>query len=215
MRPSYFVALRIDDKFCMESIKKCQQKILGQNPQLQKLAIVEEKFHFTLSLLVKDQNDSCENWLQKAVDSFQTACTSFRTSSKSFQSKICLQNVSHFNNRVLYIDVIINDPFLVILTQTDTNGSQFLNELNQHFSTVFSNANLIVFNKKPFQPHMTIAKSTPKHKGYIPKDLFEEFNDINIGTQSFSKLYLCSMLDSPRDDGFYHTLSEFSFDQCL
>jgi 2'-5' RNA ligase len=73
-----------------------------------------------------------------------------------------LKNYGHFDNRVLYVDVVSNDDLM-----------QLEKECMQEFSNQFQS---IIFGMKPaFHPHVTIAtRDIPEGKLLEAKDFFEK-----------------------------------------
>jgi len=198
LRPNYFFCVRITDPGIRDKVSSIQDHLMTSEPALGECCIPLAALHLTLctvGLDTAEQLADCILALKRLQPELKEALPT---------SKLNINGVDTFYNRVLYAKVEAKKDFYdfhsLLKTQLSQNGVQ-------------------VRDGYQFVPHITIMKTTRpvsrlRGSKNISPALYQNFTNLHLGEQNIDSVYLCSMENERRDDGFYLTPSEIHFD-CL
>lgn len=195
MRPNYFLAVRIMDDDIKSAVDGIQDYITEHEPRYGPCCVPAAALHLTLCTVGLDTPEQVAfavETLQKIKDELKDICPK--------SNFLTLKGVSHFFNRVIYAQVQCPPEFL---------------ELVDHLKICLKEAGVEIRDSHEFVPHMTIMKVTRPvsrimNNRKIDPWLYSGFVDMSLGTQTVDGIYLCSMGDERRDDGFYVTPTNIS-----
>ncbi|XP_005093489.1 leukocyte receptor cluster member 9 [Aplysia californica] len=195
LRPNYFLCVRITNEKIRDQIGNVQDHLMEVEPLFGECCIPGAALHLTLctvGLDTAEQLQECMSALNKAKQELAAGLP---------KSTLKFHGVSNFYNRVIYAKVQYEKDFI-----------DFHNLLKQ----VLSQAGVQVRDGYDFVPHVTVMKTTRPvsrlrgTKNISPK-VYEKFLEMEFGEQKVEGIYLCSMGDERRDDGFYLTPTELHF----
>ncbi|CAL1542445.1 unnamed protein product [Lymnaea stagnalis] len=195
LRPNYFLCVRISNDDIMDKICNIQDRLMEAEPLFSECCIPGVALHVTLNTLGLDTPEhliQCVEALKKMKPELESALP---------KSVLKLQGVSNFYNRVVYAQVQYQKDFL-----------DFCNLLK----TLLSEAGVQIRDGYEFVPHVTIMKTTrpvSRLRGTknVNPQLYSKYVNTEFGEQKIDSIYLCSMGDDRREDGFYKTPLELHF----
>ena len=193
-RPTHFVCFRITDDQVKENVSKIQDHITTHTPLLIEGCLPITALHVTLCM-VRLENDEQISIAQEVMRSVRSQFIQILPRC----SQLDFTGVSNFHERLVYVKVApcpALDTFVFSLIEK-------FQEAGLHTPG----------NHKEYTAHMTIVKlSRPMqrelHTGVISPALYQQFMDMNVGSNPIKTLYLCSMSAPKLADGFYERLSE-------
>lgn len=199
-RPDSFLAVQLSQHHAVvDAVRKVQASLTKQNAEMQRVCVAPAKVHITLGVMRLDAPEK----LEKAERILQGLREKLATNSPF---SITLEGLSTFRNEVLFLDVAKN------------NGKETLIDLAECVQNEFSKEGLMVLEKRPFNPHATIAKMSKvppfKRKKLLgtnkfPAETYEEHLDVSAGGVQVSAIQLCSMKLPADSSGYYHVHSVF------
>ena len=206
--PNYFLALKVDDAVIHEKVKEVQEHIINEEPLFKHVLIAIPTLHLTL-LVMRLEN---EEEIAKAKDALEGSKEIMQNIFKKCSKELTFSGIEHFRNKVVYLGTNKeSQEEMIDCLQEAVIALQ--NELTANGIELKSNG------KDKFVPHVTIMKMSKnivkmKKKGirHIDPKFYEDFSTLHFGTQKFSELLLCSMLDKKDDDGFYQVLGKIELD---
>lgn len=195
MRPNYFLALRITDPEIRQGVEQIQDYLLDNEPLYGPCCMPPEALHITLCTLGLDTPEQIAH-AKEVLKHIEPELASALP-----KQPLKIEGVSDFYNRVIYAKV---------------HQEQGLMDFVDQLKLLVREAGLEVRDNHDFVPHMTIMKVTrpvarQKRSKNVDPWLYSNFTDMHFGRQCVDNLYLCSMGDERRDDGFYVCPAEFHF----
>jgi 2'-5' RNA ligase len=205
--PNYFLCLRINDENIQNKVKEIQNSISLKFPNLKKYMIQINKLHLTLFVL-KIYNQDAINQTKQILNNSQTIIRKYF----SCPPILTLKGLSHFNQRVLFVDI------------EDNEESQKLKQFTRNLYEEFTKNTLFCQSHYQFTPHMTIMKiRNNNHKfrksnnnnininnNQFEVSLLEPFKNILFGWQLIPNLELV-MMDEHGEDNFYKSIYSIPF----
>lgn len=195
LRPNYFLAVRITDGDILQAVEQVQDYLLDNEPVLGPCCIPPKALHITLCTLGLDTAEQI-NHAAEVLKNIQPEIASSLP-----KEPLRLDGVSNFFNRVVYAKVHYQQDFIKFV---------------DHLKLLLRESGVEIRDNYEFVPHMTIMKvSRPvariRGSKNIDPWLYSNFSDFLFGQQVVDGVYLCSMGDERRPDGFYVCPAEIHF----
>jgi len=202
-RPDHFLAFRLAHNVGVATtIATVQSSIVNHSPHLQPALVDPASVHITLGVLCLPDEAS----LRAASSCLAIAIATATSELGGPPPPVVFEGISHFDNRVLFLDV-----------RQDENSRQFL-KFASAVRDYFQAEGLLLQTNKAFVPHVTIAKtskipqpwrpadsrwrSTDKQRLLIPVESYQDHVEVHVGSVEFGQLELCRMSD--RKQGEYY-----------
>jgi 2'-5' RNA ligase len=191
-RPNFFVALQITDTNTIEKLLDVQNQVIKWYPSYTDHKIPANGFHLTLSVL-KLENTS-DN--QACFDAMNQAKSKLEKLARNTEPLI-LQDLDHFNRRVIYAKVKYSQQFLALVDE---------------IRDIFINAGFDV-GSSSFKPHLTlfnVRRSVCLERKDILLNAFND-SDCPFGSQAIDNIQVCRMGTLPKGDSteFYENIFRF------
>ncbi|ESO82308.1 hypothetical protein LOTGIDRAFT_237039 [Lottia gigantea] len=191
-RPTHFIAIRLDNQETVQKLTDVQSCVKTNKPELESGFMPPACFHITLCTLgLDDQNKIREasELLKKCQDEF---------SKMRPVESLKLTGVDNFYNRTVYAKIKYPKKFL---------------DFVDYVKLCFVNAGIPIRDNYGFVPHITILKVSKESSRRLGSrfqisDVYSDFKDGVLGSQSVDRLSLCKMGDERQDDGFWVSLQD-------
>ena len=200
--PNYFLALRVDNPAIHNIVKEFQEHIINEAPLYRHVMIPVPTLHLTLLVMRLDN----ENDIESAKDALQESKEVIQCIFNQCHKELTFSGIDSFRNKVVYLGVKKESQQEMLSTLQEA-----VSTLRDHYST--KGIEMAGNGKGKFVPHVTIMKMSKnvgkmKKNGikHIDQKLYKDFLGHNFGTQKFSEILLCSMLDKKDETGFYNVI---------
>jgi len=199
VRSTHFLAIKIEEPEIIENVVKVQKNIVDREEVLQECCMKRGLLHVTLAMLrIRGEEGAAE--AKQIVRSLEAKLS--KVVADKEQSKLRVENLNNFGQRVVYAEVTPID---------NSSFNLFVKKVRDAVAS--ASENVVLTNSFDFIPHLTLAKvSRPiarlRRSKYIDSSYYEEFTNMKFGEQSLNNLQLCVIDSATRYDGFYNTLAE-------
>ena len=188
-KPNVFIAMQINDQSIKTKLKSVQDHAERLSPELKETFVNVSKSHMTLQVFNVDEAE-----LEKVGEAMQRAVLAVNVNSVQLH----LKGISTFRDRVVFAKVE-ESKILKCLW----------NELDEQLSNLPGVGNFKVAKDNGITGHVTIMKSSKvKSKkmrhAKIPKETYQDFVEMDFGTENCHELQLLSMIKPPGKDGYYY-----------
>ncbi|XP_072167718.1 leukocyte receptor cluster member 9-like [Diadema setosum] len=190
-RPNYFIAMHITDEDIISKVKDVQKHMSGMDPLLSSYLMSPAHLHITLCTL------------QLATEAqVSTALSVLKSIQHELASMLLPITMLRFEGLAAFHERIIYSP-----PQADAA----LEKMTRFLRKSLQSAGLsLAGTREEFVPHLTILKMPREEASGHPvfsSDLNREFLDCYFGMQAVDAIHLCSMVDKPPPDRFYHSIA--------
>ncbi len=191
-RPTHFVCIRVTNEETLANVKKIQDHIVDQCPDLADACLPLTALHVTVCMVQLE-----------TASHFETVKTVLENCKRCFVqflprcASLIFSGVDNFRDRLLYAKVSPNPA---------------LDKFSSFLIESFKGAGLKTpGNHAKFTPHMTLVKmSRPMqrelHTIIINPAMYTHFSSMDIGKQYVKSIHICSMTEPKQIDGFYKQL---------
>ncbi|XP_068090815.1 A-kinase anchor protein 7-like isoform X2 [Hyperolius riggenbachi] len=176
----------------LDLIEDVQEHIVLKEPKLLKALIPADRVHVTI-LVAHLQG---EEEVKRAVSALQHSKDRVEKLLQSETLALTLHGIGQFNDKVLFIKVAEHEQ-------------ERLCRIAEAVTQCFTENGVDLSGNKDFNPHLTFLKLTKapflRRKGLrrISSDLYKEYEDCSFGTETFSRIDLCSMHKKNKFSGYY------------
>ena len=197
--PNYFLAIKIDDTNICKEVVKFHESVIEKECLFKHVLISPKTLHLTLLVMtIKD-----DAGMVIAKETLQSCKDELQSIFKMSPQELVFTGINHFRNKVVFVELA--GKCQVVMLDTLNKMVKLLQERCLSKGMVLSND-----TKTGFIPHATVMKMSKnvqrmKKKGIrkIDNMYFNDYVQHGFGSQKFSEILLCSMLDKKDDNGFY------------
>lgn len=188
-KPNVFIAMQIKDQGIKDKLREIQAHAEKVSPELKEIFVNVSKSHLTLQVFNVE-----ESQLEKVGEAMQKAVLAANIHS----IQLHLKGISTFRDRVVFAEV------------EETEHLKCLwHELDEQLSILPGVRNLKLAKDTKKTGHVTImksskAKSKKMRHAKIPKETYQDFVEMDFGTENCHELQLLSMIKPPGKDGYYY-----------
>eukprot|EP00794_Sanderia_malayensis_P015438 gene15438-17014_t len=202
--PNYFLAIRIDDDIICKEAEKFQDSVVEQESLFKHVLVNPSTLHITFLVMRIDNDHDMQNAKQALHEYSDELQKIYRQSTKG----LVFKGLGNFGNKVVFMKIEDKSPVLESLQTM----FQLLKESYDSKSIELSDN-----GEGRFKPHVTLMKMS-KNFGRMRKNGIKKidnkftrnYEDHNFGTQTFSEILLCSMLDKKDSSGFYNVVDRLN-----
>ncbi|CAG0921011.1 unnamed protein product [Notodromas monacha] len=190
---NYFIGFRVDNPQLVENLRRVQEAVVENAPQLQRAMISPATFHITLAVLKLATEDDVKT---------ATEALSGCDLTTDIPLEVPFASLGHFDNEVLFAKPAPGDSLdqIYVLRRKLVNIYSAYDEFE-------------VVDRKEYHPHLTLFKLIPKKfrcevKKILP-EWYEEHKLNVFGTQRVDDVKLLAMMKPKAVCGFYHSVASF------
>lgn len=196
--PNAFVSIRINSPIIKENMKKVQQEMVVRDSRLKPLMVSLDKLHLTLMVMQlknKEEEERAKHILCEVTNDVTK-----KFSLDMDPMDIVVAEIGNFSNSVVFAKIV------------DGATKQKLVDIADVVRTKFGQEGLPTTDSRPFQPHLTIAKTSRSSRlRSIPSSSYADLRDTHFGDEKASGLELLSMSEPVDEQGYYHSFQKCPF----